>query len=358
MNPVAYRLARHYLTARANGSIVEVAQRLCGLHAQVMSSADLSLWARVRAHRPDALSHALWEERSLAKTWLMRGTLHVVPAVDLPLYVGALDNRGHYDGAWLRAFEVSAAQMEALIEAIAAALDGRCLTREELIAAVGPRVGDTVARRLSSGWGEFLKPASRRGVLCFGPSKGQNVTFVRPDEWLTAWREPPGRDEARTELLRRFLAAYGPARPDDFERWIGANRRVKEPWAALGDELEEVAPKTFALRAELAELERPPPARGVRLLGGFDPFVLFPHSARPVPEEARDRVYRTAGWVSATVLERGRVVGVWEHRRRGRRVEVKIEPFEPLAERTRSAVAREAAALARYQGGELELGFA
>lgn len=356
MNPTAFRLERQHLNARVPpDQTVEVARRLCGVHAQVLSSADLILWARVRGHRPDAIGEALWEKRSLVKTWLMRGTLHLVPADDLPLYVGALDNRGEYQPVWLRAFKVTAAQMERLIEAVAEALDEVPLTREELVEAVGPRVGTTLAKRLRSGWGEFLKPAARRAVLCFGPSRGQNVTFVRPDDWLGRWRTPPSRAEAQTELLRRFLAAYGPATAGDFERWIGANRRVKEPWEALHAELEKVAPKTFVLARDRERVAKARGARGIRLLPAFDPYVLQPYSARPVDAGARDRVYRTAGWVSATIVERGRVVGIWDHRRQSRKVAVRIEPFVPLGERSRAAVAREAGALARHLGGELEL---
>lgn len=113
MNPVAFRLGRHDLKRPTGDDIEAVARRLCGLHAQVLSAADLILWARVRGHRPGALHTALWDERSLVETWLMRGTLHLVPADDLPLYVGALDNRGTYQEAWLRWFDVTAPRWSA-----------------------------------------------------------------------------------------------------------------------------------------------------------------------------------------------------------------------------------------------------
>lgn len=178
---VGFRLDRQHLKRPASaGSLVEVARRLCGVHTQVMSSADLQLRARVQGHAPADLPRALWEERTVVKTWLMRGTLHVVPADDLALFTGALDNRGEYAGAWLRAFGVTAKQMEELIHAIAGSLDGDCLTREELVARVEPRVGRSVAKRLRSGWGEFLKPAARRGVLCFGPSRGRTSPSSGP----------------------------------------------------------------------------------------------------------------------------------------------------------------------------------
>jgi hypothetical protein len=350
---VGFRLERQHLRQpAAAGAHVEVARRLCGLHAQVMSSADLQLRARVEGHTGDELARALWEERTLVKTWLMRGTLHAVPAEDLALFTGALDNRGEYAGAWLRAFGVTAKQMEALIDAIGSSLDGVCLTREELVARVEQCVGRSFTKRLRSGWGEFLKPAARRGVLCFGPSQGQNVTFVRPDQWVRAKRPLP-REEARTELLRRFLAAYGPATREDFQRWLGSQRTVPEAWAGLADEVVEVEPKRFALAADQRALRTR--AAGVQLLPGFDPFVLFPHSDRPVPPEHLERVYRKAAWISATVVERGRVIGVWTFTKRGRTVELDVEQFEPFADRTRSAVAREARSVARHLGGDLEL---
>jgi hypothetical protein len=358
VNPAAFRLERQFVSTRAHrGTAVETARRLCGVHAQVMSSADLILWARVEGHEAGALARLLLEKRSLVKTWLMRGTLHLVPADDLPLYVGALDNRGEYRDGWLRGFEVTAVQMERLIEAVGTALDGEPLTREELVAAVTPRVGKALAGRLRASWGDLLKPVARRGLLCSGPSRGQNVTFIRPERWLAGWREPPGRAEARAELLRRFLAAYGPATAGDFERWFGTTRRLKEPWQALDGDLAEVEPQTFVLDADHGSLKAARAWRGTRLLPGFDPYVLYPLSARPVPPASRDRVYRTAGWVSPTVIERGRVVGVWEPRRRGRAVTVRVAPFAKLAERTRTAVSREAAAVAAHLGGELDLAF-
>jgi hypothetical protein len=162
-----------------------------------------------------------------------------------------------------------------------------------------------------------------------------------------------GRDEARTELLRRFLAAYGPATREDFQRWLGSQRTVAQAWAGLEDDVVEVAPKRFALAADEGALRARP--SGVRLLPGFDPFVLFPHSERPVPEEHLERVYRKAAWISATVVERGRVIATWTHAKRGRTLGLEVVPFEPLAERTRTAVEREARSVARHLGGDLQV---
>jgi Winged helix DNA-binding domain len=354
----AFRLSRNHLNARVpRGSLVEVARRVGGLHAQVMSSADLSLWTRVRGHRPSDLPRALWEDRTLVKTWLMRGTLHLVPAADLPVYCAALDSRGHYTGAWLRYFDVTARDMERLIDVIGESLD-EPRTRRELGAAVDARLGAGMGKKLvESSWGSFLKPAARRGLLCFGPSEGQTVTFVRPDAWLAKWRHVEPED-GRAELLRRFLSAYGPASRDHFAEWSGGGhvRGLGATWQLIADELAEVEPKRFLLSHDVETLERARASRVVRLLPGFDPFLL-PRQIRPhlVSEEDYDRIYRPQGWITPVVLQGGRAIALWPWKRKGTKLEVSVEPLETLNAQTRAAVERETTALARYLGAELVL---
>jgi len=80
-------MRRHRLHRRApEGALLDVAAELCGLHAQLMSSAELAAWARLEDLDPGAVGRALWEDRSLVKTWAMRGTLHLLPAAELPLW--------------------------------------------------------------------------------------------------------------------------------------------------------------------------------------------------------------------------------------------------------------------------------
>jgi hypothetical protein len=93
----ARRVRRHHLDQRAPaGSMLAVASRLCGLHAQLMSSAEPTAWARIEDLDRGALQRALWEDRTLVKTWAMRGTLHLLPAGELPVwYSGASCHAGH-----------------------------------------------------------------------------------------------------------------------------------------------------------------------------------------------------------------------------------------------------------------------
>ncbi len=203
---------------------------ICGLHAQVMSSAELAAAVRVDGLRPGTVAGALWSDRSLVKSWAMRGTLHLLTTEDYPLYAAALSNRRFdLDGPWLKYHGLLAADVPALVDAVADALDGRQLTREELGREVVRLLGDSKWEALlASGWGAVLKPVAFQGRLCFGPSEGNRVTFVRPDQWLGPF-ERLDPVESLAEVARRFLTAYGPARVEEFARWWGVQPKAVRP---------------------------------------------------------------------------------------------------------------------------------
>src|SRR5918997_1714244 len=113
---LTWRMRRHYLIDRAApAEMLDVTAQIGGLHAQVMSSAELTLHARVEGLERDAVASALWEERTLVKLWAMRGTLPPLPAAELDTWLGALGTYDHYlKNAWLKGFGITAEQLEEL----------------------------------------------------------------------------------------------------------------------------------------------------------------------------------------------------------------------------------------------------
>ena len=361
----AWRCGRHFLDRRAPAAAVgKVVSAVCGLHAQLLSSAELALWARVDGMERGVVARALWEERALVKTWAMRGTLHLLPAGELPMWQAGFATYGrHRQGSWLRYFGVTPDDVDRLFAAIAEALDGRTLTREELAVEVGRLTGSPdLGDKLRESWGSLLKPAAFEGLLCFAPGTGQSVRFTRPDQWLDGW-EPADPAAALPEITRRYFAAHGPATREDFARWWGvspaaAGRLVK----ALGAELAAVdvdgSPAwMWSVDATGAQGAEPLADDVVRLLPAFDHYVVAAsgHAAALLPGDLRDRVYRPQGWLSPVVLVGGRMEGVWSQKVKGGRLAVHVEPFGGPSAKTRRAVGEEAERLAAFAGVGLDL---
>jgi hypothetical protein len=362
----AWRARRHHLERRAPaGRMLAVASRLCGLHAQVLSCAELQVWARVEGLDRGAVRRALWEDRTLVKTWAMRGTLHLLPSEELPLWHGglAMNPRWLRPALWKRAFGITLEELDRFTEAVGVALDGRVLTREELIREVARITGAESPRYAMNSWGVILRPAAFTGRLCFGPAVGQRVRFTRPDFWLgAAYRPPMDGDAAAAEVTRRYLAAYGPATANDMAKWwggggiAGARRWI----AAIGAEaaaVEVEGTPAWMLASDARRVRDGGVGASVRLLPGFDPYVVAasPHAACLLPGDFRARVYRPQGWISPVLLVDGQMRGVWRHEIKGSRVEVTVEPFVKVPARVRRAAEEEAERLAGFLGGKLNL---
>ena len=360
---LAFRLRRQRLARRiGRDAMLQVAADLCGLHAQVMSSAELTLWARVDELRPGDVARELWDERRLVKTWAMRGTLHLLPASDVPVWQAALSSFRHYLApSWLKNFGVTGVEVDELLAAIPLALDGRLLTRQELASEVARITGSpNLGHKLGHSWGSLLKPASYRGLLCFGPSQGQNVRFTRPDQWLPDWR-PADPTQAWREVTRRYLGAFGPARREDFARWWGMSaaraEKLLEDLGAEATHIDVEGGRLWLLSSQLDDLDDSLPRRCIRLLPAFDQYVVgAPRGAdHVIPTALRSRVYRNQGWISPVLLVDGRMEGVWRHERKGNRLSVTIEPFSDQPASVKSAAQAEAERLASFLGGKLEL---
>jgi hypothetical protein len=350
-----FRLERHHLAQRApKKDLSRVVGEIAGAQAQLMSAAELQVGVRVDCCTSD-VRDALWKDRTLVKTWLMRGTLHLIPASDLGLYTSAMRARSiKTRNSWLTFFQLTEAELTDVVAAIGDALDDRPQTREELIARVGAGRSEQVVAGLRSGWGGMLKPVARNGLLCFGPSRGQSVTFVRPDRWIDGWRQLDPED-ALLEVARRYLRAYGPATKRDFARWWGGWTGVgNAAWAGLAPELVPVTidgSAADALESDLEALTRQPPAAPVQLLPAFDPYLMGHATRQHLVEAAQaTRVSRTAGWISAVLLVDGQVAGTWTHGVVKETLRVTLVPFRRLSSKTTGEVRRRARSVAETLG--------
>ena len=338
-----------------------VTRDLCGLHAQVMSSAELTAWARTDGLGKDAVSKQLWDKRTLVKSWTLRGTLHLMPADEYDLWIGALSNYRHWQRAsWMKYFGVTATELERVLEAVGEVLGDEPITREELAQRVEKKVrSKTLGETLRSGWGSLLKPASFLGRLCYGPSRGQNVTFISPEAWLGRELDVPDPEDALREVARKFALLNGPVGRDELARWWSGFSPAQA--GRLLESLDGFVPvdvdgeRRFMAARHVDAATEADAKKEVHLLPAFDQYVVMSPRHRAVLDpKMKDKVFRKAAWLSPVLLVGGRIEGVWWWDRKGKKLDVSFEPFSEQPSWVKKAAEAEASRLARFVGGDLQ----
>jgi hypothetical protein len=362
----AWRLAQQRLAPRLQRpDFINAVQQACGIQAQVMSAAELALWARVDGLTPQHVQSALWRDRTLVKSWAMRGTLHLLAAADFPIYISARNL--HETRNWPSFFAyygVSDAHYQAYLAAAPEVLGGEPMTRQRLALAMGEHTGSSELRTLlqASGWGTALKPLAWQGNLCFGPNQGQNVTYVSPRKWIGEWA-PIEPYTALLEVTRRYLRTYGPATPQAFALWWGGQiTTARKIFRSLADELAAVDVdgwQAFALRSTLEPIQTSSTSGSVNMLPLFDMYVMGLARNRELEpllaKEYQRQIFRPQGWISAAILVDGYIKGVWEYAERRSHTVVTVRLFSVPTTAIQNGIDAEAERLSAFLNSNVVL---
>jgi hypothetical protein len=324
----------------------DVVHHLVGVQAQDPLAAPLAIRARTRDLTAADVSRALAADRSIVRTWAMRGTIHLVAVEDhhwiVPLTAGASlpgsDRRLSQEG-------VTGDQADRAVRSIARMLASHGpLTRAEIVERL-ERTGVPTAGQAAF---HLIRLAGLRGLVCYGPDRGGAPTFVAVRDWLEPG-PPADRDLALARLAERYLASHAPAAQEDFAAWSGLRAGdARRGWAQLGDRLVEVeTPGTtlWTLRSRL----NPPPVRAVRLLPAFDPYLLgWKGREVSLPKEHEREVFPGGGLLRPAVSSDGLLVGTWTISRREEPPRVTIRPFSRPGPALRGAATRDAKDAVRF----------
>lgn len=327
--------AQHLLERRPSSaaSVARVVRRHVGVQAQEPAAARLSLRARCRDLNADTVERALVEERLLVRTWCLRGTLHLVASEDL---------------AWLQALLRPNLIPAGAKRRAELGLDGATARRgvqvlEEMLRSEGPRTRAEIRSQLAAqgiptagqATVHLIALAGLEGVVCYGPDRDGEATYVALADWIEAGSILP-REEAAAELARRYLTGYGPATPADLAAWSGLKiGEARAAWQRVAGELLEVSLRgspAWLLRARAALLTADPPDRPVvRLVPGYDPYLLgYRGRELAVDPEHAAHIHPGGGVLHPAILVDGGVRGTWKTTRRRNRVEVGLRPFAEL----------------------------
>jgi hypothetical protein len=340
---IKLRLAAQRISATTFTRPAEVVGRLAAVQAQDYLGALWAVGLRLTQAREQDIERAL-ADRSIVRTWPMRGTLHFVAAADARWMVELLGPKviasaaGRFRALGIDDATIARAQ-RVLVKRLAG---GTPLARAKVYAALErAKISPAGQRGIHILWRLALE-----NVLCFGPREGKKQTFVLLDEWLPVTRRLP-RDEALGELARRYFTGHGPATVTDFAWWSGLKLSDARQATHLAEprlEAETVSgQRHWFTRGAAASLA--PRARAY-LLPAFDEFLVgYADRSAAVDRAHMIRVNAGGGILKPTIVVDGRIVGTWK-RRLGRH-EVVFLPalFTPLSKTNKEAVAR---ALRRY----------
>jgi uncharacterized protein YcaQ len=361
-----YLKKHHLLTKAKESELKRIIGDICGLHAQVPQTPYFSLWNRVKSFDSNLLEKLLYEDKSVVKTWFMRGTLHLILSEDMPVYNRALRKMWfEHHGRFMRAPEWPPAEKRRsmIYPAIVEALAQRPLARKELNEKVRLLLKDDSLPydRLFSGWGGIFKETGYEGLTVHAQPCGRESRFARLDKWLpNIDLKSVSEEAAQKKLLLKYLRGYGPATQQDFALWSGlmagdAKRAIENASSLLTEVTVEGSKARFLLLKEdfktMASIdldEKAPP----RLLPKFDSALLgHKDRARVIKEEHRKLVFKPkVGDIAATLLVNGRIVGTWRHKRTKKILTIALKPFEKIGTEDLREAESEAKELSQYMG--------
>jgi hypothetical protein len=348
---LAFRLARSGLTTRGAGGLAEAAA--CPASDFARNAALLALAARADGVTRESYDEAV-DAGDVVVAYIVRGAIHALAPGDHALYGRALvaredDELAAQLGRQVQrlAAEKGFAPTEALAEVADATSDalanGRALDKNAL--------HEELRQRVSADLMPWCRGCQSHHVA---PMLWRFATVragVRLDSQRRYTKGRPGRAPAAVEAVRRFLHFYGPANTGDFAEWAGlAKSHAQRLWDDAAGELAEVKVAKRAAwlaSADVAALESPPSAHGIRLLPPGDPYLQKANRPLLAPDAAlRKRLFRPVASPGA-VLRDGRLVGLWRAEAKGKTAAFTVEKLGRLR---RSDLEEEAQRVAQLRG--------
>lgn len=313
---LAWRMRQHLLSPVGSEPVEGVVRRLGAVPGQLDAVAELAI--RTRRERSTACEVAgALTDGQIIKTFAFRGATHLLTPEEGGAYLALrMASRMWELPSWQAFYRLAPGDWPPLRAVVREALADGPLTLRQLGAAIAarPKFAHLAAVFDGNPW-TLLKPLFWHGDMSFGPEDGR-TTFQRLDG-NPRWAGIPELEAAGMHAVGAYFRAYGPATPDHLQYWLGeglgaGRKRIQGWFAGLGDRLVEVDVEgrpAWVLRDDLDGLMATKPTSAIRLLPGFDQWVLGPGTADPhvVPAARRALVSRGANIVIAD----GVVSGTW-----------------------------------------------
>jgi hypothetical protein len=329
---IALDIARHRLynqrIVQENGLPNQAVAWFGAMQAQDYTSVKWAIGLRCGSVADAAIEQAI-VKKTIVRTWLMRGTLQVVAASDVPWMLALLAPRLIATSARRhRQLELDEATFAHSYEVLSKALQGgKQLPRAEIMLVLEQAGISTDGQR---GY-HILRRAGLEGLICFGPMRDKQQTFVLLDEWVPHSKKIE-RDEALAELARRYFRSHGPATLPDFVWWSGlpvADARAGLEIAKNRLQQETIEEQTYWLPQNNSILKDPSPT--AYLLPAYDEYFLGYKAHNPVLDPKYDqKAVSSNGVFRPMIVIDGQVVGIWKRTLKKGSVIITPDPFNSL----------------------------
>jgi hypothetical protein len=335
----------------------------------------MALNARVTGISTGEINQALITDKTLLQAWSMRGAPYIFPAGDALVFtLGLMPSTEEEIHAFIPGVEPALEKIgifaTKVIDLTRAAiweiLDGRFLTKDDLgieLArsvlphltatqraawespswyAAGQTLGESVAR--------FALPIlSLQGLCCHADRRKGRAYLARADQWLGSSPAGANLDQARAELVRRYLHCFGPSTPGHFGDWAGiAPSQAAQSWKLVETELLEIddrGKRSWLHKQDLEYFRNPGDVVGIRFLPPHDPFITLRDRESLFPDKEKQRlIWRHAGNPGVLLVD-GNLAGIWRQRRKRNRLYLTVDGFAPFSPADRSRIEAEAAML-------------
>lgn len=341
--------------SRATGKkLVGVVKDVCGLHAQVASTPYLSLFNRIKDFQKDDLTRALYDQRSLVKIWGVRATVHIVATDQVAEYYQATRYAG---GRHPLRIEPGHRQILKLLDAKGP------LTAQEIADAL-----PELAKRVQTPQGEMsagairLRELTQSTILVPVTPRGDWTSSLHTYTGFSTWLPKVdlaavSEADARTRVISRYLAGFGPATVDDIAWWMGISKAaVAEALHGMRRKVAEIEVagldgRFIVLKSDLEALVRfSPGPDACQLLPKFDPYIMgYKNRQRLIPARHENKVYRSSrAEVLPCIVANGRIIGTWDYKQTNRRLVINLSVFEKITTSLARAITPQAERLSRF----------
>jgi len=316
---------------KRNSSSHLCAKQLIGVQAQILSSAGLAIFNRLETYNIDQFKRDLFKDKNLIKLWGQRTTLHLFSKSDWPTICSAnFTQKSWWSKKVEKKYNNHSKYLELIEQVENYAKDKGEFSRQMI------KEKFNLDNTLLSSWGGIFIDLVAQGIICHTENRNKHSYFAHREYWLDdlIW-ETKTEEEAKLEILYRYLQNYAPATLNDFAYWAGITlTEAKSLFKKINEYFDEIVIDNEKFQMPISQksiFNEIANYNEIVVLGRFDPILLaYKDKSWLIDNENYKKVWRVAGHIEASIIKDFNIIGTWTYKMKADSITYKIKPFYNL----------------------------